>query len=169
MKTLNHMIWGEILALDIKMKICKTCQQTKLHSEFVTNKACVGGIENRCKVCAAQATKLWKQKNPEKALIAYAKSKLWDSQNKDKLNASKSKNRAKRKQRLVEWDAELTAFVIEEAHHLRGLRDILTGFKWHVDHIIPLVGKIVSGLHIWNNIQVIPATLNLRKNNFYET
>lgn len=150
------------------MKTCLKCNQTKPLEDFVKNTASRNGRESTCKACAAIATRAWKQNNPEKAKLAYAKSKVWGIQNSDRVNASKSKNRAKRKQRLVLWEDELTSFVVEEAHHLRGLRDSCTDFKWHVDHIIPLVGKHVSGLHIWNNIQVIPAIINLRKNNSYE-
>lgn len=69
--------------------------------------------------------------------------------------------------KMARFPDELTDLVIREAHSLRKLRNKLTNTEWHVDHIIPLKGKLVSGLHIWNNLAVIPKVENLRKGNSY--
>lgn len=42
---------------------------------------------------------------------------------------------------------------------------IETGEKHHVDHVIPLHGKNVCGLHVAENLEAIPARENVRKGN----
>ena len=43
------------------------------------------------------------------------------------------------------------------------------GFAYyHVDHVIPIQGKYVSGLHVEGNLEIIEAKANLAKRNSYE-
>jgi hypothetical protein len=42
-----------------------------------------------------------------------------------------------------------------------------TGIRMSVDHVIPLFGELVSGLHVPENLQVIPFVENARKSNQY--
>lgn len=89
-------------------------------------------------------TAAWSKANPEKACAQVAR------RNARKLNATPA------------WANE---FFIEEIYDLAQRRTKATGFKWHVDHVVPLQSKLVCGLHVEHNLQVIPATVNLRKHN----
>lgn len=63
------------------------------------------------------------------------------------------------------FDTELSAFAYEESVVLARLRSSTTKLKWDVDHIVPLQGKTVSGLHVWANFAVVPASVNRSKGN----
>lgn len=44
-------------------------------------------------------------------------------------------------------------------------REATTQTQWHVDHVVPIKGKDVCGLHVWYNFSVIPKIENLKKGN----
>jgi len=79
--------------------------------------------------------------------------------------AKTRKYQAAKLQRTPLWiDAE-SFWMIEEAYVLAALRTKMFGFQWEVDHMIPLQGKLASGLHVPHNLQVIPKVENRGKSN----
>lgn len=111
------------------------------------------------------ASKRWREANPERRReVARRHMKKYP----EKFREKAATRRAATKQRLPAWFGELDELVLKEAAHLGRLREEATGIPWHVDHIIPLRGKTVSGLHTWNNLQVITATENVRKRNRFD-
>ena len=81
--------------------------------------------------------------------------KRWRLKNKDKQNAKSNMEKAAKLQRIPPW-ANLEAIKQFYLNRPEG---------YHVDHIIPLRGKTVSGLHILENLQYLPAKENLAKSN----
>jgi hypothetical protein len=107
----------------------------------------------------------WCGKNPEKVKLYAARNK---ANNKGKVNANTVKRRLAKANRTPAWLTIDDYWMIEQAYELAALRTKLSGFAWHVDHVLPLQGKLVSGFHMPYNLQVIPGVDNVRKSNTFE-
>jgi hypothetical protein len=96
-----------------------------------------------------------------------ASSQRYQKENPHIYAAINAKYKASKLNQTPDWLANDDFWLIEQIYELAALRTKLTGLAWQVDHIIPLQGKLVSGLHIPSNLQVIPAKLNRAKSNKY--
>ena len=76
-----------------------------------------------------------------------------------------AKRRAVKLQRTPPW----VDFKSIRAMHTQAARlTVETGIIHHVDHVIPLQGKLVSGLHVHQNMQVLTGPVNSAKGNRFE-
>lgn len=89
----------------------------------------------------------------------------WKDRNPEYATLSEGIRRARKRRAVPPWFGELDQFVWLEAADLVRLRRSATGIDWASDHMIALASDTASGLHVWNNCQVIPGALNLSKNN----
>lgn len=86
--------------------------------------------------------------------------------NKPYYAAAASKRRAVARQAEPVWaDDAFILFMYTTRQYLTQE----TGEEWHVDHIVPLQGRNVCGLHVHFNLRVIPAKDNLSKSNHFQT
>ena len=85
--------------------------------------------------------------------------------NKPLLSSKSAKRRAYKLQATPKWLTEVDFERMANAYKLATIQTKLTGSQWHVDHIYPLQGKEVCGLHVPNNLRAIPWLENVKKGN----
>jgi hypothetical protein len=102
------------------------------------------------------------RKNPEAEI---AKVREWQKLNPDKVNASQAKRRANQLKATPSWLTDSQWLEIKNFYALAKKLEKETGIKYHVDHIIPLKGKNICGLHVPWNLQLLTAEQNLVKSN----
>jgi hypothetical protein len=85
--------------------------------------------------------------------------------NPSKIAAHKARYRAAKFQATPSWLTVDDHRQIEEFYRISQQMQLSTCEEYHVDHIVPLQGENVCGLHVPWNLQVIPAKENLSKSN----
>lgn len=107
----------------------------------------------------------WKKRNKQ-SLDKYKAA--WSKNNLDKRAATSAKRRSAKLKRTPPWLTQEHLQQIESIYALAKQLTIDTGIEHHVDHIVPLQGKFVSGLHVPWNLRAIPATENCSKSNCFD-
>lgn len=173
----------------MKTKFCKHCntekQFEKGHWRWAAKKGCFGTM---CLDCFREVGKLARRKyratekglqnaraanrkcmakilsTPEGVAKNRHSSLNWAQNNKDKVAAQTRRYRAAKKNRIPSW-ADRSA--IDEFYLAAQVRSE-NNEALSVDHIIPLCGRLVSGLHVQNNLQLLTRAENTRKNNKFD-
>ena len=105
------------------------------------------------------------EKHKEAALLA---KKIYRANNKGKINALCAARKKVVKQRTPLWLTDFDRLKIRCMYQLAAMYTRENSEPWHVDHVIPLQGASVSGLHVPNNLRVIRGLDNIKKKNKYE-
>ncbi len=100
------------------------------------------------------ATKTYAKQNPDKGKLA---------------NKNYRRNHPLRKRAEGAYRRAYKINATPQWADLKGIREFYENCPdgFHVDHIIPLKGKLVNGLHVLNNLQYLTAKDNLSKSNHY--
>ena len=177
-------------------KVCNTCGVDKALTEFNKRSRSSDGLSSYCRQCKSAVDAKHYAENREKIkrqTAAYAKAnreqsnrskKKWRDNNPDIQaaavrackeakpefyrgirNDANARRRAAKIQATPEWaDKKVITDIYKEAQRLQQV----LGIPMHIDHVVPLQGELVCGLHVEYNLQVIPAALNLRKSNKFK-
>lgn len=113
----------------------------------------------------ASVIKKWQENNPDKINAA---SRRWRKRNPDKVCAAQVRRESAKSKRTPKWLTKDQLKEMEFFYTQAAMLRETTGVDWHVDHIVPLRGEKVSGLHVPWNLQLLPAAINIRKGNKHE-
>jgi|694.fasta_scaffold31908_2 hypothetical protein len=165
------------------LKKCWVCKQEKDTSLFGINKSKSTGFSSECRECkrikdreyvakhreaAQKRAKEWYYNNYDYAIKRNRETgKLWRENNPDKNCAKSSKKRANKTQATPKWLTEEHFKEINQFYTDAKELEKIFFWKQHVDHIIPLKGKTVCGLHVPWNLQILRAEVNIAKGNKY--
>lgn len=170
------------------MKACTKCKAHKPFSYFAKNRTTLDGYERRCKKCrnawyraryavapdlARERAARWYSTHPTRTRELRKKhadrrrvdKRDWAQRNAGRCTAKVAARTAAKLKATPSWLTPLDYAAIDLIYAMAKWESVSTGVKHSVDHIYPLRGKTVCGLHIPRNLQIIPASENLSKGN----
>lgn len=135
----------------VQIKTCPKCSNTLPYTYYSTDNSSSYGVANYCNACMSIRNKVYYDDNKDRYHKPYI------DEHRSEYTARNAKRRAVRVSSTPSW-ANLEI--------IKRIYDCAEGD--HVDHIIPLQGEYVSGLHVETNLQYLSPEANLAKGNRYE-
>ena len=162
---------------------CTKCKGIKDSSEFHKWSSHKRGFKYHCRECRKGEGAEYKRKHYHDNMPVYnERAKSWKEENKERWNEymreyrvsdsfsyktplnrfHRAKRRAAEIERTPAWS---------DLSKIRGIYNLCNelkdkhGVAFEVDHIYPLQGQNISGLHVWFNLMIIPQKLNRSKGN----
>lgn len=176
------------------MLVCSRCKDFKETKEFYKDSSKNRGFNYWCKECRKkhgrsekgrtcqkrydfkrdatehrknyrkQQDKQYRENNLEKTKN---KDKKYSQNNPDKIRAKRAKRHTAKLQRTPKWLTKNDWIEINWAYQIAAQKTKETGILYEVDHIIPLQGKNISGLHCPQNLQILTKSKNASKRNVF--
>lgn len=140
------------------VKTCSMCKEEKPLSQYhmLNRKRRDGSVYRtpnyKCKTCRKNASALCRS----------------SPKGKERQRRNEAIRNKRNKQATPKWlTKEQKQQIVDTYELMRDCRTI-TGEDYHVDHIVPLRGENICGLHVPWNLQVLPADVNLSKSNNHD-
>jgi 5-methylcytosine-specific restriction endonuclease McrA len=161
-------------------QICRKCKVQKDVSFFNKDKSKKLGVRRICKECHRKETSeyaldnkdVYSKRAKEWYLANKAKKQEYDKKyrkkyyddNKAYMLAKTNVRRSSIRAHTPSWSDKKA---IKEIYLKAAQMSIETGIQHEVDHIVPIMSKIVCGLHCQQNLQIITSYENKKKSNIW--
>lgn len=172
------------------MKTCSKCKVPQGLDQFSKDNSRKDGLNPWCRRCKTEASAVYRIKHHDKRL-AYERD--WEIKNKEKRSHQKAVNektcktriyrrnwrqenlgkvkaycrkyQATKLQRTPKWLTKAHLQEIEQFYTDATYLTFLTQIPFEVDHRVPLQGRLISGLHVPWNLQILTESENCKKGN----
>lgn len=140
-------------------KVCTKCNIGKTLESFKLTKSAANGRSSWCKKCHSADSVRWQRENRDKRNSYKSR---WKKTEKGKLHnkVHRKKYKAVSKKAQPLW-ANLKT--------MRAIYSMASKLNVDVDHIVPLRGKLVCGLHCEGNLQLLSRKENQKKTNKFDS
>tara|TARA_R110000744_G_scaffold19915_1_gene52363 strand:+ start:1407 stop:1874 length:468 start_codon:yes stop_codon:yes gene_type:complete len=152
---------------DLTLKCC-VCKGFLPVSHFWKATKRKRGYQDTCKHCCRDYARSRYHNDPAFKAMVNSKGRQHRKNRPEYYTQKAAERKARVGRQTPSWLTLSQKKEILDMYSQAKLKTEETGIPHHVDHVVPLRGKVVSGLHVPWNLQVITAEENMRKSAKFE-